>query len=111
MSRGYTSPVTKILSCLHCATRDETAAFVLHLTFHFLLVRNYCFAPGTHQDQDYQNLTVCSPWHIIMPQKTFSTMPCPIDFSISRLVAQKVQPIMAHGIGKTASHAIFIMAL
>jgi hypothetical protein len=46
-----------------------------------------------------------------MPQKTFSTIPCPIDFSISRLVAQKVQPIMAHGMGKTVSHAIFIMAL
>jgi hypothetical protein len=46
-----------------------------------------------------------------MPQKTFSTMPCPIDFSISRLMAQKVQPIMAHGMGKTVSHAIFIMAL
>jgi hypothetical protein len=79
--------------------------------FIFLLVRSYCFAPGTHQDQDYQNLTVCSPWHIIMPQKTFSTIPCPIDLSISRLVAQKVQPIMAHGMGKTVSHAIFIMAL
>jgi hypothetical protein len=79
--------------------------------FIFLLVRSYCFAPGTHQDQDYQNLTVCSPWHIIMPQKTFSTIPCPIDLSISRLVAQKVQPIMAQGMGKTASHAIFIMAL
>jgi hypothetical protein len=46
-----------------------------------------------------------------MPQKTFSTMPCPIDFSISRVVAQKVQPILAHGMGKTVSHAIFIMAL
>ena len=56
--------------------------------FIFLLVRSFCFAPGTHQDQDYQNLAVCSPWHIIMPQKTFSTIPCPIDFSISRLVAQ-----------------------
>jgi len=38
-------------------------------------------------------------------------MPCPIVFSISRLVAQKVQPIMAHGMGKTVSHAIFITAL
>jgi hypothetical protein len=46
-----------------------------------------------------------------MPQKTFSSIPYPIDLSISRLVAQKVQPIMAHGMGKTASHAILIMAL
>jgi hypothetical protein len=46
-----------------------------------------------------------------MPQQTFSSMPCPIDLSISRLMAQKVQPIMAHGMGKTASHAIFTMAL
>ena len=77
----------------------------------FLLARSYCFAPGTHQDQDYQKLTVCSPWHIIMPQKTFSSIPCPSGLSISRLVAQKVQPIMAQGMGKTVSHAIFIMAL
>jgi len=46
-----------------------------------------------------------------MPQKTFSTIPCPIDFTISRLVAQKIQPIMAQCMGKTASHTIFIMAL
>jgi hypothetical protein len=46
-----------------------------------------------------------------MPQKTFSSIPWTIDFSISHLVAQKVQPIITHGMGKTVSHAIFIMAL
>jgi hypothetical protein len=35
LSIENTSPVTKILSCLHCATHDEPAAFVLHLIFHF----------------------------------------------------------------------------
>ena len=37
MSRRYTSPVTKILSCLHCAHHDEPAAFVLHLLFLFFM--------------------------------------------------------------------------
>jgi len=112
MSIGNTSPVVKILILF--ALRSPwwycclCFAPVISL---FLLVWSHCFAPGTHQEQDYQNLTVCSPWHINMPQKIFSTMPCPIDLSISHLVAQKVQPIMAHGMGKTVSHTIFIMAL
>ena len=112
MSRRYTSPVTKNLSCLHGTACDEPAAFVLHLWFRcFYECRSHCFAPGTHQDQDQQNVAVCSPWHIIMPQKTFSTIPCPSGLSVSRTVAHKVQPIMAQGIGKTVSHAIFITAL
>ena len=112
MSRGYTSLVTNILPCLHCAHHAEPAAFVLHLWFRcFYECRSHCFAPGTHQDQDYQNVALCSPWHSIMPQKTFSTIPCPSGLSVSRTVAHKVQPIMAQGIGKTVSHAFFITAL
>jgi hypothetical protein len=34
LSIRNTSPVAKNLSCLHCAARDEPAAFVLHLLFH-----------------------------------------------------------------------------
>ena len=80
MSRGYTSPDTKILSCWHCAHHDEFAAFVLHLWFRcFYGWRSHCFAPGTHQDQGCQNLALCSPWHSIMPQKTFCSIPCPSD--------------------------------
>jgi len=90
MSIGYTSPVTKILIlfalCSPWWTCRLCFAPVISL---FLWVRSHCFAPGTHQDQDYQNWAVCSLWHIIMPQKTFSTIPCPSGLSISRLMAQK----------------------
>jgi hypothetical protein len=111
MSIGYTSPVTKILSCLHGATHDEPAAFVLHLIFHFFISTKLLLRTRHPSGSRLSEFNVCSPWHIIMPQKTFSSIPCPIDLSISRLVAQKVQPIMAHGMGKTASHAIFTMTL
>ena len=37
LSIRNTSPIAKIISCLHCATHDETAAFVLHLIFHFFI--------------------------------------------------------------------------
>jgi hypothetical protein len=70
---------------------------------------SYCFAPGTHQDQGLRDVLTLSPWHIIMPQKTFGSIPCPIDLISSIMVLG--QPLLAHGIGETVSHAIITMAL
>jgi hypothetical protein len=44
-----------------------------------------------------------------MLQKTFGSIPCPIDLISSTMVLG--QPFMAHGIGEKVSHAIITMAL
>jgi hypothetical protein len=45
---------------------------------------------------------------IIMPQKTFGSIPCPIDLISSTMVLG--QPFMAHGMGETVSHTLITMA-
>jgi hypothetical protein len=44
-----------------------------------------------------------------MPQKTFGSIPCPIDVISSIMVFN--QPLLAHGMGETVSHAIITMVL
>ncbi len=69
----------------------------------------YCFAPGTHQDQGLRDVLTLSPWYTLIPQKTFGSIPCPIDLISSTMVLG--QQLLAHGMGETVSHAIITMAL
>jgi len=70
---------------------------------------SYCLTPGTHQDQGLRDVLTLSPWYNLIAQKTFGSIPSPIDLISSSMVFN--QPLLAHGMGETASHVRITMAL
>jgi hypothetical protein len=88
--------------------------------FYFLVAKQIHHLTASHQapirikawrrcpEINHPGISLC-PWHSIMPQKTFGSIPCPIDVISSTMVFN--QPLLAHGMGKTVSHAIITMVL